>query len=123
MKTYPKILKEVIEKNPSIALKDAQKLASTIYREQKEANDKLSNPVSGVIPPIKNVSFGSAINPDEVEKAIREAGVDKHNIQVIARRYSPNFQFKIAGKDGVNSLVYLNGPCKVPRNGYFKVWI
>ena len=65
----------------------------------------------------------SSVDPSQVEDAIRAAGINKHNIMRVATSFNKDFKMKTAGKDGVNSLVYLDGPCRVPVTGYFKIWI
>lgn len=117
MKNYATVLKEVKDKNPKLSHREAQITASTIFQEQKETEVKAHIAIP------KQPMAKSYVNPDAVETEIRRAGVNKHNIQVIAKNFAHGFEFKIAGKDGVNSLVYLDGPCRVPRTGFFKVWI
>lgn len=120
MKNYQEILSDVREKNPDLPFKEAQILASKINKEQKEAEEKSAfQHAATASKPEKK----SSINPDTVEAAIRAAGVDKHSIQVVAKRFHPDFTMVKDGKDGVNTLVHLDGPVRVPRTGHFKIWI
>lgn len=120
MKPYNEILAEL--KAKGMKHREAQMKASELFKAQKE---DVPFEVKDVIKPVikPRQKYEMSINPDEVEAAIRAAGVNIHSIQSVSRNFSPNFQFVKAGKDGVNTKVYLDGPCRVPANGFFKVWI
>ena len=119
MKSYAEILKEIRDANPKLSFRDSQIEASIQFKKQQDLN-------GGYIAPViaNKIVSASMINPDEVEAKIRAAGVDRNSIQVIAKNFSPDFVFNTdGGKDGVNTLCYLTGVCRVPRNGFFKVYI
>ena len=132
MKTYQEILAEVKEKNPEMSHKEAQKSASTILREAKVAEEKEKEQAAG-----KSGSGDSdagdetkdapAVDPalsDQIERAIRghDHTYDKNKIMQVANSFG-DFELIEAGKDGVNTQVYLDGPVRVPAKGYFKIFI
>jgi hypothetical protein len=141
MKNYKEILGEVRSKNPKLSFREAQITASNIFREQKEMAEK-ANAFKGPVQSIVSQSFPHAgaqvksenkvdepqflgnvnINPDDVEQAIRDRGIDLNSIKFIAQSFSPYFTLHFAGKEGVNTLVYLDGPCRVPASGFFKIF-
>jgi len=121
MKKYEDILKEIKEKNPEISQKNAQIAASKEHKALKriaQANDA-TDAAKDEPKPKKALSF----DPDNVENEIRKAGVNIHSIQKIGAQFDKNLKLVKAGKDGVNTKVYLDGPARVPRTGYFLIWI
>ena len=132
MKNYKQILEDVRSKNPKLSFREAQITASNIFREQKEMEDK-ANAFQGPVKfefdktPVKDIITGqpvgkSNIDPYDVEKQIRDRGVDINSIMAVAHSISPYFTMQFAGKDGVNTLVYLDGPCRVPATGFFRIF-
>jgi len=122
MKKYEDILKEIKEKNPEISQKNAQIAASKEHKALKrivQANDA-TDAAKDEPKPKKALSF----DPDNVENEIRKAGVNIHSIQRIGAQFDKNLKLVITTlKDGVNTKVYLDGPARVPRTGYFLIWI
>lgn len=122
MKTYPEILKEVKEKNTTMSHHDAQKTASTIFRELKEEEAKKD---SGPKDPPKTESkkADDLALSNKIEAEIRgdKHLYDKNKIIGVGRRYG-DFKFVEDGKDGVNTLVFLQGPVRVPAKGHFKIF-
>lgn len=134
MKNYKQILDEVKAKNPKLSFREAQITASNIFREQKEMAEK-ANAFKGPVEPVKTIQEtpqnftsqqvqigGQNINPNDVEQAIRDRGIDLNSIRFIAQAFSPYFTLHFAGKEGVNTLVYLDGPCRVPASGFFRIF-
>lgn len=127
LKSYAEILADVKKSNPSLKQADAQIAASQIFKEAKKEWDK-ANISSGtpVIPKLKvtqsQTDSGLAA---AIDNAIREVGIDQHNIILVARRFSPDFSIVWDGKapDGVNTLCHLEGPCRVPESGNYTVYI
>ena len=127
MKTYQEILKEVKEKNAEMSHKDAQKAASTIFREAKVAEEKEKEQAGGepgAGDETKDTPKIDTALADKIEAAIRghEHNYDKNKIMQVANSFG-DFKLIEAGKDGVNTLVYLDGPTRVPAAGYFKIFI
>ena len=117
MKKYPEILKEVKDKNPEMSHKDAQKIASTIYREQEEVKAKDEAKAAPATPGIDE----TLSNKIEQEIYGPNHSYDKNKILNVAMAHG-DFDLIEAGKDGVNTLVYLSGPTRVPARGYFKIF-
>jgi hypothetical protein len=127
MKSYQAILKEVKAKNPEISHKDAQKAASKIFREAQLAKQKEAEENKSTAPPAaakkKAMSKAKVALSEEIESVILGPGnsYDKNKILRVANTYG-DFELVEAGKDGVNTLVYLRGPVRVPATGYFKIF-
>ena len=121
MKKYQDYLKELKEKNPKMSHKDAQIKASELYQAEKDKAeaDSATKAAAAAPKPKKGLSF----DPDNIEAEIRKAGVNIHNIVRIGQSFDKEFRMIIAGKDGVNTKVYLDGPARVPQEGFFVVWI
>lgn len=119
MKTYKEVLEIVRKKNPELTFREAQIEASKIYKEQKD----LEIPDVKDDDPPKAMVFNGSLDPDVVEAKIREAGVNIHNIQEIAKNFSPDFTLVKGEKKGPNREVWLEGPVKVPRVGNFLVFM
>ncbi len=118
MKKYHVILAEVKEKTSELSHRDAQKTASVIFREQEEVKAKAEAKAEPAAPGI-DVAL-SKIMEEEIygENHL----YDKNKILIVARAHG-DFDLIKAGKDGVNTLVYLSGPTRVPATGYFKIYI
>lgn len=130
MKTYIDILNEVKDKNPAINYRDAQITASKIFKQQKEAADKLKKEtaVSTMTKPVEiesqNKNISSITLSNSVDAAIQQlGGKNRHNILATARTFDKTFSMITVRKEGVNTLVYLDGPCRVPGSGYYKIFI
>ena len=120
MKKYHEILVEVKEKTPEMSHRDAQKTASVIFREQEEvkakaaAKDKPESPAPGIDVALSKIMEEEIYGENHL--------YDKNKILIVARAHG-DFDLIKAGKDGVNTLVYLSGPTRVPATGYFKIYI
>jgi hypothetical protein len=123
MKTYKEILAKVKKKNPEMSHKDAQKAASSIFREAKEAEEKKKEKPGGGEEPKAVPSIDVALS-EKIEASIlgEHHTYDKNKIMQVANSFG-DFKLIEAGKDGVNTLVYLDGPTRVPAAGYFKIFI
>lgn len=122
-KSYQDILSEVKAKNPDIKMQDAQKAASAIFKTQKDAQDKNPKFVPPVIKANPISSNNQSVSASEVDAAINAAGVNRNSILSIARNFDPNFTMVIDHWEGVNAHVYLDGPCRVPESGFYKIFL
>lgn len=132
--TFQQVLLTVKKENPKMKHKNALKVASKLFREQKEKEAskqeikeetaKLEKPeVKEDIPQPKAMVFDGGLDPDVIEKKIRDAGVDINRITDIAKNYDAGFKLVIGEREGVHRKVWLEGKVRVPANGYFKVFL
>jgi len=117
---YHEILNKVKADHPDLGHKEAQKIASEIFREMKEA-EAITSAVH--IPDASFRGIDEALS-QRIESEIRGPSntFDRNKILNVARSYG-DFQLIEAGKEGVNTRVYLSGPTRVPAKGYFLVFI
>lgn len=118
MKKYHAILKEVKDKNPEMSHKDSQQVASEIYREQEEVKAKAESKAAPAAAPGIDEALSAKM---EAEIYGPDHRYDKNKIINVGRAHG-DFDLLEAGKDGVNTLVYLSGPTRVPAKGYFKIY-
>lgn len=124
MKSYQEILATVKSKNPGMSHKDAQKTASNIFRDEKIAEENEKNSTESTTSKKGKVASKAALAlSKEIESVIvgPRNTYDKNKILTVANSYG-DFTLVEAGKDGVNTLVYLKGPVRVPATGFFKIF-
>jgi len=112
-------------------MREAQILASTIFKQQKEAADKAGTaskpavnippkPQKGVIPSRPKSTHNQA---DQICDAINKQGnINRNSILSVARSYDSSFHLVKDHKIGVNWMVYLDGPYRVPTEGFFRIF-
>lgn len=134
MKTYKEILDEVSKENPEMKRRDAQMAASKIFKQQKEAADKSgkSTPPPPNVPPKPRVvdknttsarPAAAGNKADEICDAINKMGnVNRNSILAVARQYDASFHLVKDHKIGVNWMVYLDGPYRVPKEGFWRIF-
>jgi len=127
IKSYAAILADVKQKTPGLSHIDAQIAASEIFKQAKsdyEASKEFTKPP--VIPAAQNKAVNLSDNTqlaDAIDAAIRAKGIDKNNIMSIARTYNPDFVLVKGEKHGVNTKCWLEGPCRVPANGHYLLFL
>jgi hypothetical protein len=133
MKTYKEILDEVRKENPEMKMREAQIAASTIFKQQKDAADKAgtaSKPAANIPPKPQKGAVKFPGQPksthnqaNEICDAINKAGnINRNSILSIARSYDSSFHLVKDHKVGVNWMVYLDGPYRVPTEGFWKIF-
>jgi len=138
MKTYKEITDELKAKSPAgTNFKDIQKAASEIFKQQKETQDKqkkatpspahvATSPEAGKITTkaFASTRKGGANQADDICDAINKQGnINRNSILAVARNYDTSFHLVEDHKIGVNTMVYLDGPYRVPREGFWKIFI
>lgn len=116
--SYPEILIAVKAENPDLSHKDAQIEASKRFQKQKEEIAKANPPTDKAPKGAKKLNF----DPAYAEEMVASKKPDHHGMLIQARNFDPSFELKEAGKDGVNTLIYFDGPCRIPAQGYYKVF-
>jgi hypothetical protein len=130
MKTYKEIVDDVKAKNPSLNFKEIQIAASEIFKAAKIATDAAAELTKPPVIPAhlpgtpQEVKANIDKNLSEaVDAAIRKEGINRHSLINISHRYNADFHLVLDGKQGVNTKCHLDGPCRVPENGYYLIYL
>ena len=119
--SYKDCLNKVKGMNSSLPYKEAQKLASTLWAEQKEKENPETKPETKTITKPKSVSPALA----GVIGEINNNASTINEVDLVLRNANINFYEIIKdGKDGANTKIYvkLTGGGRIPETGHFIVF-
>ena len=124
-KVYADFLAAVRAAAPNMSYRDAQKKASEMYSQYKEAQAPAPPKDQKEKASADSVKGVDQANSQMIEGLIRENAVDINRIKtMIEQNNVSNIVVHEAGKDGPNTLVYATGDgVRVPYSGYFKCFI